>query len=135
MKGFFKDVGASIAKHSPFNKKNKRSPNDGKEGLEKEKEAKERTPIGETIFGEHDDFGFKIVHKLEQEAEETPETADEFCSVDASDLIKDKQKAFSRKEWIKLLNDSYEDKKNLHSHENRKRILKSIIKNGVPTDL
>ncbi len=110
----------------------------------KKAKAEKITPENATISAEAADpftgrddgfMGFKFIDSVPLPAEDTLETMEEFCTVDASDLIKDKEKKISRKDWVDLLNQSFDDKMILLADSTRKRLLKTIIKSGVPADL
>lgn len=126
MKNFFSDVKKTLTK--PFMKK---------------KDKREKSPSGSPGTDLSDDssadlgFGFKLIERIE----DVPlglsrvDSNDEFTSVDASDLIKDKHKVLSYDEWVHLINLSIKDRMILFQPITRQRILKSIIKNGIPTDM
>jgi hypothetical protein len=126
MKNFFSDVKNTFTK--PFTKKKTKNPD---------------TPTGSPDIeysGDSPDdlgFGFKLIEKIEDMPLGLSKTNsnDEFTSVDASDLIKDTHKVLTYDEWVQLINLAIKDRMILFEPVTRQRILKSIIKNGIPTDL
>lgn len=125
MKGFFNDVKSTFKK--PFTKK------------------KNVVGVGKADQIEHfssDDygFGFKVIEKVETDQPhvtslEKRDSNDEFCSIDASDLIRDKLKALVDDEWTDLMNRAVEDREVLFEPITRQRILKTIIKTGIPVEM
>jgi hypothetical protein len=80
-----------------------------------------------------DEFGFKIVEKLPERVE-SEEDEQDFLKIDVTD-IEDDQPAMDYEEWCTFIREFSRDVKVIRDKATFKKVLKTIIKTGVPADL
>ena len=82
---------------------------------------------------QEDEFGFKIVEKLPDPAE-AEEVEQDFLKIDVTD-IEDDIPVMDYEQWCAFIKAFYQDAKIIRDKPTVKKLLKTIIKTGVPADL